>query len=110
MASSGRRAAGSGRRAVLRRLLWVAGGAGALWFAVEGGEFGTWDLIRQRRDIARNKHAIDSVRTAIASLKAFKDSVETNPAVQERIAREQFGMVRDKELMYRFVDSAAVKK
>jgi len=39
----------------------------------------------------------------IDSLSAYAHAVETNPVVQERIAREEFGMVRgSKELLYRF--------
>jgi hypothetical protein len=42
-------------------------------------------------------------------LKRYANAVEHDPATQERIAREMFGMVRgDKEILYRFtaVDSA----
>jgi hypothetical protein len=35
--------------------------------------------------------------------------IETDPATQERIAREEFGMVREKELLFRFLDQESVK-
>jgi cell division protein FtsB len=96
-------------KAPLKRVLWFALAALALAFAIEGGEFGTRDLIRNRRDNARLQHSLDSLTAVVKTLRIYKDSVEHNPAVQERIAREQFGMVRGtKELMYRFTDS--VKK
>ena len=90
----------------LKRLLWFALAALALAFAIDGGEFGTRDLIRNRRDAARLDHSLESLTAVVKALRIYKDSVEHNPAVQERIAREQFGMVRGtKELMYRFTDS-----
>jgi cell division protein FtsB len=78
------------------------------YFAVEGGEYGTSDLLTVRRRIGEAKTAIDSLRVVTDSLAAERKSVMTNPAVQERIAREKFGMVRgDKELMYHVIPSAS---
>ncbi len=82
----------------------------ALWFAVEGGEFGTMDLLRQHRQEATITRTIDSLRRIVDSLKRYETAVERDPATQERIAREVFGMVRgDKELLYRFTDSVKVR-
>ncbi len=89
--------------ALLRRVAAIAVVAGALLFAVQGGEFGTLDLFRQRREQATLTRQIDSIQRVVASLKAYDDKVEHDPATQERIAREVFGMVRgNKELLYRF--------
>ena len=78
----------------------------ALWFAVEGGEFGTMDLLRQRQQERKITRTIDSLQRIVDSLKRYETAVERDPATQERIAREVFGMVRgDKELLYRFTDS-----
>jgi cell division protein FtsB len=70
---------------------------------VQGGEFGTLDLLRQRdRRVALNAE-IDSLQHQVDSLTRLVHAIETDPAVQERIAREEFGMVRGrKELLYRF--------
>jgi cell division protein FtsB len=39
-----------------------------------------------------------------------KKAILTDPAVQERIAREEFGMVRgDKELLYRFTTADSTR-
>jgi cell division protein FtsB len=104
----------SDRRAVVARLVAIVVIAGALLFAVQGGEFGTLDLIRQRRTQARLTHEIDSLRHVVDTLKAYDDKVEHDPATQERIAREVFGMVRgNKELLYRFTtppDSAGARR
>ena len=81
--------------------LKVAFWAMILYFAVEGGEYGTSDLYRLRGHIAETKASIDSLKRVSDSLQLRKRDVQTNPAVQERIAREEFGMVRgDRELVY----------
>ena len=76
----------------------------ALVFVVQGGEFGTWDLLRQRSRRAELTAAIDSLERDIDSLRRLKEAVETDPEVQERIARERFGYVRGNEILYRFTD------
>ncbi len=88
----------------LRLVFWVVCGAVALWFAVQGGEYGTSDLVRQGRQRRRLDHEIDSLKRDVDSLTKYKQRVLSDPRTQERIAREQFGMVRGKELLYRFVE------
>ena len=81
------------------------------YFAVQGGEYGTSDLVTVRGRISESKSAIDSLKRQVDSLSAQKKDVMTNPAVQERIAREEFGMVKgDHELIYHVLrpDSGAV--
>ena len=74
-------------------------------FAIEGGEFGTTDLLRQSREKKRVIRAVDSLQHIVDSLKRYANAVEHDPATQERIAREMFGMVRgDKEILYRFTE------
>ena len=107
-----RAASGGGARvSPARRLLVMAVIVGAVVFAVQGGEYGTRDLLRQRSRRARLMSAIDSLQRIVDSLAKYKHRLETDPALQERIAREEFGLVRgNKELLYRFaepsVDSA----
>jgi cell division protein FtsB len=89
----------------MKRLAWLAVAILAVLFAVQGGEYGTSDLFRQRARKARLRAAVDSLRHEVDSLAALRRAVATDPAVQERIAREEFGMVRgDKELLYRFAE------
>ncbi|HJP61738.1 MAG TPA: septum formation initiator family protein [Gemmatimonadaceae bacterium] len=91
----------SGGRAT--RLLWLAVVVAALIFAVQGGEYSTLDLVRLRRDRQRMTVAIDSLTRVVDSLRKYRDRLERDPKLQERIAREDFGMVRGtKELLYRF--------
>ena len=90
----------------LRMLIWIVVGALVLAFAVEGGEYGTRDLIRQRRETKRLTTEIDSVSRVVDSLKRYEWRLEHDPRLQERIAREVFGMVRSGEVLYRFYDPA----
>ena len=59
------------------------------------------DLFRQHRQRIRLVREIDSLVHLVDSLKGYKQRVLTDPKTQERIAREEFGMVRGKELLYR---------
>jgi cell division protein FtsB len=101
----------SKRRPLIKRIGTLALIVVAIVFAVQGGEFGTLDLFRQRQEKARISRSVDSLARIVDSLRKYEDKVEHDPATQERIAREVFGMVRgNKELVYRFtapsVDSA----
>jgi cell division protein FtsB len=95
----------SAAKAHLKRVLLAALGAGIVVFAVQGGEYGTWDLVRQRSKREQLQARIDSLTRIVDSLERRKRAIRTDPAVQERIAREEFGMVKgDKELLYRFAE------
>jgi len=91
----------------------VAGIAGALllaWVVVFGGEYGTFDWLTLRRQLAGEQAAVRQLHLALDSLGRLAHDLETSPAAQERAAREQFGMIRNGELLYRLVprrDSAS---
>ncbi|MFI5232568.1 MAG: septum formation initiator family protein, partial [Gemmatimonadales bacterium] len=87
---------------VVRGVLALAA-LGVIAFAVQGGEWGTIDLIRQTSRLARVKYQVDSLNHEVDSLKKYKQLLLTDPVTQEKIAREEFGMVRgNKEILYRF--------
>ena len=93
----------SDRFTILKRAGIAVLAVAALAFAVQGGEFSTLDLLRQRRAKARLSRQVDSLQHVVDSLKRYENLVEHDPKTQERIAREVFGMVRgNKELLYRF--------
>jgi len=92
----------------IKRFLVAAGVLAALWFAVEGGEYGTRDLVRQKQRKARLQAAIDSAQHVVDSLRRYRGRLDTDRALQERIAREEFGMVRGtKEILYRIAEDSA---
>lgn len=91
----------------LRRLAWGAGGLSVLWFAVQGGEYATTDLVQLREDKAALEAEIALLRDTVAVLQRTLKQVTTDDAVLERIAREEYGLVKgEKELLYR-VDTTA---
>ena len=95
----------------VKRLVVAAGLLAALIFAIEGGEYGTRDLMRQKQRRARLALAIDSAQHVVDSLTRYKKRLETDPALQERIAREEFGLIRgDKELLYRIAEPDSGKQ
>jgi cell division protein FtsB len=102
------RARRSGTRDGARRIkqvLMAVGVVVALVFAVQGGEYGTRDLLRQSTRRKALVRTIDSLQHVVDSLTRYKKQIETDPALQERIAREEFGLVRgNKELLYRLAE------
>ncbi len=85
------------------RVAGIASGIGLLALAVWGGEYGTADWITIRRQLADERARVTALRIELDSLTTLAHDLETNPAVQERVAREQFGMIRDGEVLYRVV-------
>ena len=95
----------SRRGELLKRLAIAAALVAAIVFAVQGGEYGTSDLLKQRARRAALVARLDSLQRAVDSLTRRKHALETDAALQERIAREEFGMIRGaKERLYRFAD------
>jgi cell division protein FtsB len=87
------------------RIVWIAIGLIVLVYALQGGEYSTTALLSQRARARRMRASMDSLRHEIDSLTRVKKAVQADPAVQERIAREEFGMVRgNKEILYRFAE------
>jgi cell division protein FtsB len=88
-----------------KRIVLAAVLLGIVVFAVQGGEYGTSDLVRQRSRRERLQSRIDSLTLLVDSLERRKRAIRTDAATQERIAREEFGMVKgEKELLYRFAE------
>jgi cell division protein FtsB len=90
----------------MKRIIWWALITVAVYFAVQGGEYSTRDiyvLSRRNRTLTRD---VDSLQRQVDSLGRFLRLVKSDSATMERIAREEFGMVRgDKEILYRFGDA-----
>ncbi|MGE0354850.1 MAG: septum formation initiator family protein [Gemmatimonadales bacterium] len=85
------------------RWLVVAALLLGLVFALQAGEFSTWNWLTLRRQVGEERAAIATLRTEIDSLEALTRAVERDPATQERIAREKYGMIRKGEFLYRVV-------
>ena len=79
----------------------IAGIAGAVVLA--GLEYGTVDWLKLRRQLADERRAVRALEVELDSLARLARALETDPAAQERAAREQFGMIRKGEILYRLV-------
>ena len=92
----------------LTKLLFPAVLLVAGYYAVLGGEYSLLDMRRARGELAAATAELDLLRVANDSLRALVYSLETEPAMLERLARERFGLIRDGEVLYRFApaDSA----
>jgi cell division protein FtsB len=89
------------RRAVIGVVLLAAAA-----FALLGGTYTTFDVFRLRSEVAQEREAIVQLKAAIDSLGKVAQAVERDPRTQERVARDQFGMIREGEHLYRIVPSA----
>jgi cell division protein FtsB len=84
---------------VLRILGWTV----ALWFAyaVLFGDTGLVSIVRMhgmRDDLAAEVKTLEAEREAT---KALRDDLENDPATIEKVAREEYGMIREGEICYR---------
>ena len=87
----------------LGRWAAVAGLLSALYFAFEGGEYSTSDLLQLRRETTEEASAVARLKVVVDSLTGVARGIEQDPRVQERVARERFGMLRKGEFLYRLV-------
>ena len=75
----------------------------ALYFGIQGGEYGTTDLLALRRQESSERSQVLRLRHVVDSLEREADAIEHDLRTQERVARERFGMIRRGELLYRLV-------
>ena len=85
----------------LGRVVAVVIVVGGVAFGVFGGEYSTPNWLTLRRQVRQERAAIDSLKGTLDSLRAEAKAIEMDPATQERVAREQFGMIRPGEILYR---------
>jgi len=69
------------------------------------GDYAAWLLVGlgASADFTAERARVAALRIELDSLAKLAHDLETNPLVQERVAREQFGMIRDGEVLYRVV-------
>ena len=80
-------------------------------FAWTGGTFSERSYLAIRREEAADSLKVRQLEAAVDSLKRFRDSLATYPSVQERVAREQWGMQRPGEVTFTILrDSAPTGK
>jgi cell division protein FtsB len=85
------------------RVAFVLGLFGLVAFGLLAGEYGTFDWLTLRRQLAEERAAIADLEIEVDSLERLARALETDPVAQERAARESFGMIRDGEILYRLI-------
>lgn len=87
---------------LMKRVAWGVGALAVLVYAIEGGEYGTSDLLTQRDRQAALAQNVEALEQDVDSMRAELKAVTSDPVRLERMAREEWGMVRgEKELLYR---------
>jgi cell division protein FtsB len=87
----------------LSRWAIILGVIFALYFAFQGGEYGTLDLRELRKGVVKESTAVAQLHQVVDSLERLATAMEKDPEMQERVARERFGMLRKGEFLYRLV-------
>jgi len=85
------------------RLAGIAGAVVLAGLAFQAGEYGTVDWLKLRQQLMQERRAVRDLEVELDSLARLARALETDPAAQERAAREQFGMIRRGEILYRLV-------
>ena len=75
----------------------------ALYFAIQGGEYGTTDLLQLRSEEKQEGAEVARLRQVVDSLERAARAIEHDPRTQERVARESFGMIKKGEFLFRLV-------
>ena len=76
---------------------------GALIFAAQAGEYSALQWLELRRKEKAERAAVAALTREVDSLNRIRKLVETDPAWQERIARELYGMLRKGETEFTVV-------
>lgn len=88
----------------IRGLLFGLPLAVAAYYALWGGEYSAFDLIRLRQQQMDQSAQLVAARAELDSLRTVADRLENDAPTIERVARERFGMIREGEMLYRFVE------
>lgn len=89
---------------MIRRALAAVAVLGTAYFFFFGGDYTFLDLWRLGREQARATAELEAVREEVRLLEARADSMATDSAALERLARERYGLIREGERLYRFAE------
>ena len=80
----------------------------AAYFALFGGEYTVPELRALDRRAEGLRMEVAALRIEVDSLTELAQRLERDPATLERVARERYGMIKDGEVLYRFVEPGAL--
>ena len=76
----------------------------AAYYALFGGEYTAFDLRQIRADVGSSGVQVLELEERTSVLAARAEALEHDPRTIEALARENFGLIRDGEILYRFAD------
>ncbi|HJR51625.1 MAG TPA: septum formation initiator family protein [Gemmatimonadales bacterium] len=82
----------------------------ALYFAIQGGEYGTTDLLQLRQEVRQEEALVARLEVVVDSLQRAAKAIQLDPRTQERVAREAFGMIRQGEHLFRIVPGDTARR
>ena len=86
---------------------WFLGIVGiSAYYALFGGEYSALETFRIRRDVADAEVLLAQLAVERDSLTTRVGALEDDARTLEILARENFGMIREGEVLYRFADRA----
>jgi cell division protein FtsB len=91
------------RELVTPRRLLLAVVLLSILFGIEGGEYGTSDWLSLRADEREETALVAELTREVDSLEVVLRRLQRDRATQERVAREQFGMIREGEFLFRLI-------
>ena len=89
---------------MIRKALAALVVCGAIYFLAFGGDYTFLDLWRLDREHEEEVAELEALRAEVAELRQRADSLATDSAALERVARERYGLIREGERLYRFVE------
>ncbi len=90
----------------MRRLLLPGFLVLAAYWAVFGGEYSMVDARNNAAHLDRAEAELALLQEDARRLEARVEALEHDPRTLERLAREEWGMIRPGEVLYRFADRA----
>jgi cell division protein FtsB len=89
----------------MRRLLLPGLVALALYYALFGGEYSAFELRAFRAESRSSTVRVQELTALTEELTRRAEALDNDDRALEAIARENFGMIREDEILYRFADS-----
>ncbi|MEX1258619.1 MAG: septum formation initiator family protein [Gemmatimonadota bacterium] len=90
---------------MIRRFLFPGLVILALYYALFGGEYSAFELRGIRSESRESVVRVRELAKLTEELATRAEALESDDRALEFIARENFGMIRDGEILYRFADS-----
>lgn len=69
------------------------------------GDYGAYRIWKQKREIAQLERTIHSLHLEQEKLKREVKLLQNDPEYIEKIAREEYGMIKEGEILYKIVTS-----